>query len=197
MDSDQDVSNTKVFLKLPAEIRNQIYRLVLLSHQKLKIGTDDALQPDLTKVCRQIRCETLSIFYGNNEFVFDMYNFNCTGMVIWHRMLDSNYAVGPKDGTVMNLQPILPDQKVVARENLMRWAQEYLDGSPSWRIGTERNGNQNRSGGAFNFHSSADRFQKFWDVAQTLREMQMTWAVAERLVNDMIDGMGILELRYS
>lgn len=30
-----------------------------------------AQQPDLTRVCRQIRAETLPMFYGNNQFVLD------------------------------------------------------------------------------------------------------------------------------
>lgn len=63
-----------MFLRLLPEIRNNIYRLVLCP------DPDDAnngavvslTQPALTRVNRQIRGETLTIFYGENHFAIAM-----------------------------------------------------------------------------------------------------------------------------
>lgn len=69
------------FASLPAEIRNQIYSMALLSPQKmildfefleehshLRIGGPRHLLA-LTETCRQIRSEILPLFYSNRDFV--------------------------------------------------------------------------------------------------------------------------------
>lgn len=86
------------FLSLSPELRNRIYELVLIPQDLDETGYERghrtenraairlgyhynysqgatasqnawALQPALTKVCRLIRKETLSVYYGANEFV--------------------------------------------------------------------------------------------------------------------------------
>lgn len=52
------------FLELPAELRNRIYLLALVSNFILVPPT----QPPLCNVCRQIRSECLAIFYHSNTF---------------------------------------------------------------------------------------------------------------------------------
>ncbi|KAK3707637.1 hypothetical protein LTR37_011985 [Vermiconidia calcicola] len=55
--------------KLPAELRNHIYRLVLVRSQKIG-RTYCALlsEPALLATCRQIRTEALAIYYSENVF---------------------------------------------------------------------------------------------------------------------------------
>lgn len=76
--------------RLPAEMRNEIYRLVVTSSTALKVCSssvtnhddddDDgrsgptATQPALTKVCKKIRAESLGLFYLSNKF-----NIHITG----------------------------------------------------------------------------------------------------------------------
>lgn len=63
--------------KLPAELRNKIYRLVVSDNKPLTVcarspGYHKAIQPPITRVCRQIRDESLTMFYHCNEFVFEV-----------------------------------------------------------------------------------------------------------------------------
>lgn len=73
-------------LDLPGEIRNRIYHLVLF-YSNIRMPTEvhrnghpgmfdlrksRLLQPSITRVSRQLRSETLSIFYSENTFVFEI-----------------------------------------------------------------------------------------------------------------------------
>lgn len=55
------------FLKLPAELRNIIYKLVLVATPTTTVTS--RTQPPLTKVCKQVRNEALSIYYAYNQFL--------------------------------------------------------------------------------------------------------------------------------
>ena len=55
------------FNKLPAELKNMIWDLIL-PKGSAELGTAAATQPALLRVCRQIRNETLPMFYGNTDF---------------------------------------------------------------------------------------------------------------------------------
>lgn len=65
--------------KLPAELRNAIWELVVAEDQPLHVeppltyrldraDVGTVLQPPLTKTCRAIRTEALPIFYSANKF---------------------------------------------------------------------------------------------------------------------------------
>lgn len=56
------------FNKLCAEMRNKIYELALTSDKSLSINKGTAVQPPLTRVCKQIRSETLLLLYSVNNF---------------------------------------------------------------------------------------------------------------------------------
>ena len=53
----------------PAELRNQIYSLVLIApdHQLITIRRD-LHEPPLLQICRQVRRESADIYYGENTF---------------------------------------------------------------------------------------------------------------------------------
>ena len=63
-------------LALPAEWRNRIYHLVLVSDQRIRITpspqgfqhTDRTHEPSLIQTCRQIRREATTIYYSDNVF---------------------------------------------------------------------------------------------------------------------------------
>ncbi|TKA60485.1 hypothetical protein B0A49_02213 [Cryomyces minteri] len=70
---------TSPFLKLPPELRNQIYSLLLIRSSPIWVCSWNWIlrggqwqaeyqQPPLACVCKQIRDECLPIFYGCNEF---------------------------------------------------------------------------------------------------------------------------------
>ena len=54
------------FQTLPSELRNSIYKMLVILERPIKI---DTVQPAITRVCRQLRAESLPIFYGNNIFL--------------------------------------------------------------------------------------------------------------------------------
>ena len=63
-------------MDLPGEVRNRIYTLALVHAELLapqprnKANTDARVQPSLTRTSRQIRYESLLIFYSENTFPF-------------------------------------------------------------------------------------------------------------------------------
>ncbi|PPJ51509.1 hypothetical protein CBER1_07967 [Cercospora berteroae] len=68
--------------KLPAELRNEIYRLAVSANKPLNVcarspGYHKAVQPPITRVCRQIRGESLGIFYHCNDLVFKVVSAEC------------------------------------------------------------------------------------------------------------------------
>ena len=64
------------FAELPAELKNTIYQTILVDRYEIQIKVEEAWnsakQPPLTRVSRQIRSETLPIFYGSNRFSFEV-----------------------------------------------------------------------------------------------------------------------------
>lgn len=55
-------------LTLPGELRNVIYRLVLLSDKRIKIDKTHRKMPSLLRTCQQIYAEARSIYFGENSF---------------------------------------------------------------------------------------------------------------------------------
>ena len=80
---------------LPAELRNQIYRLVLIratnfdlirpTHFDLRPEGFWPYEPDLLHVSRQIRTEALDIYYQENTWAFHIQDFDATLYLAWCR----------------------------------------------------------------------------------------------------------------
>ena len=72
--------------------------MTLVTHGLIDLGRTQnqrdfkrkSIQPALTKTCRQIRTETITIFYGGNVFLTDA-NKNCIKTVTWVQF------IGPKN----------------------------------------------------------------------------------------------------
>ncbi|TKA75036.1 hypothetical protein B0A49_02183 [Cryomyces minteri] len=80
------------FLKLPGELRNQVYRLALVYRLRISVmpGSEELAQPPLTHVCRQIRSESLPFFYGGNHFQVFIYIVPESTFVSWLGMIGDN-----------------------------------------------------------------------------------------------------------
>lgn len=86
-------------LALPAELRVYIYELVVIETHPLKptfmySKPDDGKQPAVTKVSRQVRAESLPIYYEKNTFRVECY----VGSVIessqrWLRAIEQNVHI--------------------------------------------------------------------------------------------------------
>lgn len=65
-------------LALPAELRNRIYEFAIVESTPIDMvmrkRTGSDAQPGLTRTCRQIRQETLQMFFQDNVFRFDCDN---------------------------------------------------------------------------------------------------------------------------
>ena len=75
-------------LSLPPEIRNRIYRAVLVDEEgPIYVKPDEKLPaaPGLLQTCRVIRKEAITIYYQENRFVFDVEDFDVSEYVEWFR----------------------------------------------------------------------------------------------------------------
>ena len=64
-------TSKKGFLHVPGELRNQIYRMVLLFEVKIKVSKGNFSEPALLSTCHQIRKETMKIYYIENRWEID------------------------------------------------------------------------------------------------------------------------------
>lgn len=95
------------FLFLSAELRNRIYDHLLIKrcHTKenvyeqrsIDILSENAVnirQPPITRICKQMRRETLGIFYGGNKFEAMLYtlNFEANDAIQWLRAIGNTNA---------------------------------------------------------------------------------------------------------
>ena len=78
------------FAKLPAELRDQIWELVLANEatEAVIINHVQACTPAISRTCRQIRSESLSMFYQRNIFKI-VIHADCARHLVptcsWHR----------------------------------------------------------------------------------------------------------------
>lgn len=66
------------FMDLPGELRNRIYFYSLVRPQNIEITAQNwpTHQPALLKTCKQIRFESLSIFYNENSISANIHDYN-------------------------------------------------------------------------------------------------------------------------
>lgn len=80
--------------KIPAEVRNQIWRDVLVTDTFVLVNKDEPHQPALLRTCKQIREEATSIYFNENGFMLPMDGYDSTLGLQW-----CNFAVPHfKDG---------------------------------------------------------------------------------------------------
>ena len=70
-------AQTAPLFKLPAELRNSIYELVLRNRYKIHVEKGLSLPP-LLATCSKIRDEASSIWYRDNKFIAGVKNCNAT-----------------------------------------------------------------------------------------------------------------------
>ncbi|KAK5711052.1 hypothetical protein LTR15_012699 [Elasticomyces elasticus] len=76
-----------LLFRLPAELRNEIYEMVLLQRNpvhSIQVNRDLRV-PALLQVSRQVREETLKIWFEGNGFYYTVRDCNATVMVAWER----------------------------------------------------------------------------------------------------------------
>ena len=74
-------------LALPPELRNKIYRFILVSGNEIRLAGDARSQPAILRVNRQIRQEAISIYYSENEFRINIIDLNGNAMIPFRRLM--------------------------------------------------------------------------------------------------------------
>lgn len=111
------------FNNLSAELRNEIWQLALKSDTPLAIGGTSAhgptaAQPPLTRVCKQIRLETIKMFYCSNTFAMEMKCVNCASNVF------CAYTMGSKAYDLKNWLRFISTNKyheAISKMGLVVW----------------------------------------------------------------------------
>ncbi|KAM0715513.1 hypothetical protein Q7P37_009011 [Cladosporium fusiforme] len=136
---------------LPGELRNQIYRYVLVHGEgdpansyELSHNSSPLLDPPLLQTCRQIRAEAHKIFWKENEFEVTILNCGIINFLNWHKAAKSHQSAS----LILSLRftrPALGDHDDgtagpwvwydAAWDNLMEWVRAYMEGR-SFRVGT-------------------------------------------------------------
>jgi hypothetical protein len=70
-------------LELPPELRNQIYRYVLVSKSTVHVGLGAFVESPLLMTFKQIRHEATSIFYKENTIEILIDNYDITKSIKW------------------------------------------------------------------------------------------------------------------
>ncbi|KAK3626925.1 hypothetical protein LTR56_019552 [Elasticomyces elasticus] len=63
-------------LDMPPELRSHIYRMAIIHNQPIVVSTQGYNIPPLLSVCKQIRHEAESIFYYENTFETELFDYN-------------------------------------------------------------------------------------------------------------------------
>ncbi|KAK0255325.1 hypothetical protein B0A54_03193 [Friedmanniomyces endolithicus] len=72
------------FLRIPGELRNEIYRYALLEDDTIKINKHTKpAQPGMLQTNRQLRKEAGDIYYHENTFLFGISHFEASIYITW------------------------------------------------------------------------------------------------------------------
>lgn len=108
------------FLRLPAELRNEMYTLALVADLPLLISSQQATsikEPPLLKVNHQIRREAATVYYRENEFYLTIHSMDGASVLPFARLV-ARYADGSKSPFV---QVTLVMMGGVDWKNLVAW----------------------------------------------------------------------------
>jgi hypothetical protein len=74
------------FFDLPAELRNNIYHMVLIhgSSKRVEVHSSGIEEPAILLISKQIRNEAVGIYYGQKEFHFTIHLHNSDLLLKWH-----------------------------------------------------------------------------------------------------------------
>ncbi|KAK5677110.1 hypothetical protein LTS10_010299 [Elasticomyces elasticus] len=106
--------------KLPAELRVVIYEYVLIEDQNITVDTELRL-PSLHSISRQVREETMTIWYHGNEFLHPVVDCKADLATAWNKHC--------RQLKIRNINDRMLIQGVPDWSNLMRWCQVLCDPS--------------------------------------------------------------------
>lgn len=146
-------SQESAFLAIPGEIRNLVYRKVLVQ-RKIHIGPSDRPgQPALLQVNSQIRQEAIQIYYRENRSKWEIYAFNADDYMNWYQ--SSPHRANAKLSLVLD-GPLNWD-------NLLRWIEAWFEGKGRGLVGGEAQS------------SRAGATEGFFLLAKRLKRQGLSW----------------------
>ena len=165
---EMSVKYTSQLLGLPAELRNKIYRLALLSTEKIEVSDNNKpKEPSLLMVNKQIRKEAIGIYYSENHFRFVVKAFNSAFLQEWFQ--------GSKDR--INCQHTYKIERSTNLANLLGWIKAYYDRKTGGHIpGRRHNG-------------AACICESTFRIVKRLRNVQkLSWDEVEEYLEDVHQG---------
>ena len=120
---EQTMDAAGTFLKLPGELRSRIYQFAILTKRALRVEYNGLAEPALLLVSRQVRAESVPIYYLENRFVVRTLNYNFAAVKKWGkrlRKLTEVYGIRPRHEYEFGRTADTPDW-----ESFMEWLKLY------------------------------------------------------------------------
>lgn len=108
-------------LELPAELRNDIYRLALVQDSDIDVNHTRFAKPALLSTCKQIRHEACKIFYAENDSRIHVPDYDCSALCKWNDLQLELNADDQAEAVVKNLGRL--HITGASWPNLMTWLQ--------------------------------------------------------------------------
>lgn len=169
------VQQTCRLMMLPGELRNQIYRHVLCGNENLRVGGSGYKRPTFMLCCRQIRRETLAIYYQENRFKFVLYRWRCIGHERFCTALDAAEVQLPKTGhfVVLDKSPHWPNFRALIKHAHQRASRKHA--SDSGRVAKDQ---QSRCEKARRF----ERPHLLWTSQLIVAMAALPWEIVDRVL---------------
>jgi hypothetical protein len=169
-------------LTLPAELRNQIWQLVVVSDVPLAIVGSSPEQPGLTRACRQTRNEALGFFYRKNTFNCTIANYDPSNFKKYRKIADQHGL-----NTVLlthRFESGAPRE--VLYNNLLKWLEGTFKGETA-PLGYS-SGHSDKS---YDWSKLSHRIVKVFNVAKMLKDQRLPWSVAKEILSNAVDAAGV------
>ena len=113
---------TCYLLALPGELRNHIYRLALRENKPIAVGAKGYHRSGLLGTCREIRAETLQIYYYENHFDIAALELDSSTLARWCATLEA-IDIRPRK---VAMNPYI--RQTVHWANLLKWIHQWHAG---------------------------------------------------------------------
>jgi hypothetical protein len=182
MSAPADMNADCPLLRLPAEIRNEIWLLSVISPDQLVISNENPKQPPITRTCRQIRTESIRYFYNKNSFTCTISNYDPSNFKLYRKHADKHGL-----STVLLTHRHEPGTaRTVLRTNMLAWLEGTFKGETA-PLGYSAGHNED----SFQWDKLSHRIVKVFNIARSLKYMNVTWETAKDILLNAVDAAGV------
>ena len=114
------------FFKLPAELRNQVYQLVLVEDEVFDVNfnANPPLDHPLLITFRLVRAGACEIYYEENRMIWHVQFFDVSRLVKWLDLSDAHWDLYRESNSAMHLTYKVTEHKD-GWPNLLNWVDLY------------------------------------------------------------------------